>query len=182
MRTLISGLLRKGSSNGADPARRRSAQDETAEKLEQHLSETKAVVLNHRRIPGQDGEISHLIVGPAGVTVIDARNYTSARARVTRGALRAGRRNRTDLIWRVLDQVERVRAVLAETPYADVQIEAALVWREVDGLPIIHSFNSPRVLICGTRKLALEAARPGPLSARRVKTLATRLEAELPAA
>src|SRR5882672_4770881 len=63
------------------------------------------------------GELTHLVVGPAGVTVVDSRNYTSGRAKVGHGGLRVGRRNRSDLIQDVLHQVDSVESVLADTPY-----------------------------------------------------------------
>ena len=93
-----------------------------------------------------------------------------------------GRRDRSELIHRVLNQGRSVRSMLADTPYADVPVEGALAWREVEGLPILHSINAPRVIICGVRKIAVEAARPGALSERRVNALAGFLDRELPPA
>jgi hypothetical protein len=147
-----------------------------------HLEESDAVVLHHRLAPGAAGEISHLILGSAGITVIDASNYDSPRARIGRGGLRVGRRNRSKLIQRVVAQVESVRSVLAATPFADVHIDAALAWRKVEGLPVLHSFSGPRVIVCGPRKIAREALRPGSLSKARIRALAAYLERELPLA
>jgi hypothetical protein len=153
--------------------------DDPAARLDDYLRGTDAVALHGLRLPNGGGERSHLVVGPAGVTLIDSRNYRSKRAKVGHGGLRVGRRNRSDLVHDVLHQVGDVQEALADTPYSDVPVEAALAWREVEGLPILHTFNAPRVLVCGTRKIAREASRPGPLSPRRVDALASYLEGEL---
>ena len=40
------------------------------------LEDTKDVwTLHDRRVPGTRGNIDHIVVGPAGVFVIDAKNY-----------------------------------------------------------------------------------------------------------
>jgi hypothetical protein len=153
--------------------------DDPTARLDGYLRDTDAVALHHLRLPNGGGELSHLVIGPAGVTVVDSRNYTSGRAKVGHGGLHVGRRNRSDLVRGVLHQVDSVESVLADTPYDDVRVEAALAWREVEGLPILHTFNAPRVVICGTRKIAHEASRPGPLSSRKVDALASYLAGEL---
>jgi nuclease-like protein len=153
--------------------------DDPAARLDEYLRDTATVALHDLRLPNGGGKLTHLVIGPAGITVIDSRNYRSRRAKVGRGGLRVGRRNRSDLVKNVLHQVDSVQSALAGTPYADVPVEAALAWREVEGLPILHTFNAPRVVICGTRKIAREAARPGPLSSRKVDALASYLAGEL---
>jgi hypothetical protein len=167
--------------NGNGAANGHVSPDDPTGRLDGYLSDTDAVALHHLRLPNGGGELTHLVVGPAGVTVVDSRNYTSGRAKVGHGGLRVGRRNRSDLIQDVLHQVETLQSVLADTPYEDVHVEAALAWREVEGLPILHTFNAPRVVICGTRKIAREASRPGPLTSRKVDALASYLEGELAA-
>jgi hypothetical protein len=163
--------------NSADAA---NLTDDIALSLDQYVEGSSAVVLHHRRLPGIDATMGHLVVSSAGLTVIDASNYGSRRARVGRGGLRVGWRNRSDLIHRVVQQVDSVKSVLADTPFADVHIDAALAWRQVEGAPILYSFNGPRVMVCGLRKIAQEASRPGSLSEGRVKALAAFLERELP--
>ena len=180
LRRRLAALLPAGSVNRAGRARKRTL-DHTALKLEEQLFATEAVVLHHRQLPGEAGAISHLIIAPSGITLVDARNYTSGRARVGHGGIRVGRRNRSELIHGVIVQAEALHEMLADTPYAEVPVEAALAWRDVEGLPILHSFGAPRVLVCGTRKIAREAARPGPLSRRRVNALAAYLGDQLPA-
>lgn len=183
LRTRLAGLLpaRSANGNGAGRTAPRPADDLDA-RFDESLAGTKTVVLHHREIPGDPEEVSHVIIAPSGITLVDSSNYTSGRARVGHGGIHVGRRNRSDLIDRILDQVDGLYDLLADTPYADVPIEAALAWRQVEGLPILHSFNAPRVLVCGVQKITREAARPGPLSTRRVNALGAFLENELPAA
>jgi hypothetical protein len=174
-------------SRGARPRGRetsggRQCVDDPSARLDYYLVNSDAMVLHHRRLPGRGRRISHLIVGPAGVTVVDSRHYGGRGVRVESGALRIGFRKRSDLIERVVGQVKAVRDVLADTPYADVAVEAALARRKVDGIPVIQQAGAPRVVVCGTRRIAGEASRPGPLSKRAVSALAAYLERELPPA
>ncbi len=159
----------------------RVSPDDPSVRLDEYLRGSDAVALHDLRLPNGGGELSHLVVGPAGITVVDSRNYRSKRAKVGHGGLRVGRRNRSELVRDVLGKAASVQSVLADTPYSDVPVEAALAWREVEGLPILHTFNTPRVLVCGTRKIAREAARPGPISTRKVDALASYLAGELAA-
>jgi hypothetical protein len=41
-------------------------------------------VLNDRRVPGSRGNIDHVVVGAAGVYVIDAKRYQNAVVRIRR--------------------------------------------------------------------------------------------------
>jgi hypothetical protein len=150
-----------------------------AARLDHYLPRDKAVVLHHRRLPSSGAEISHLIVGPAGVTVVDSRKYAGRRVRLN-GAVRIGLRDRSDLIDRLVAQANGVRELLAGTPYADVPVEAALARRKVEGVPIVPNPDT-RIIVCGTRRIAGEASRPGPLSRNRVNALAAYLDRDLPA-
>jgi hypothetical protein len=170
----LSGLSLGGSRNGQRSASRKKS--EPTARLDHYLSDSSARVLHHRRVDGEPVEIDHVIVGPAGITVVDSRHYDEGRARVERGVLRVGRRKRLDQVEEVLAQVRVVRELLADTSYVDVDVEAALAYRDVHGLPTLHGFNAPRIMICGTRRIAREASRPGPLSKRRVGALVAYLE------
>jgi hypothetical protein len=179
LRRRLAGVAFLGRTRNADRATRSGRRDEPTTRLDHYLSGSTTRVIHHRTVPGESREISHLIVGPAGVTVVDSRNYGDGRARVGRGALRVGRRTRSDLVEALLLRVEDVRGLLADTPYAEVRVEAALAYRQVEGLPTLHSFQAPRIMICGTRKIAREASRPGPLKTDRVNALASYLDEAL---
>ena len=148
-------------------------------RLESYLHGSQATVLHGLRLPGHRGEIDHLVVGPAGVTIVDGRYYGSGKAKFEKGQLRIGRRNRTALIAEVLDQAAAVRDLLADTRYADVHVDAAIAVGQAGGMPTVRTRDGGRVIVWGTGLIAREASRPGPLSRRRVSNLATRLAGEL---
>jgi nuclease-like protein len=167
LRERLGGAMRAGR-DGAAPA---VSVNGAGAKLERCLQGTEAAALHG--VPLPDGSrIDSLIVGPAGITVVDTSHYRSKRAHVSPGGLRIGRRNRSDLIYRVLGQVAGLREIFADTPYARVPVEAALVLSDVEGVPAIETFRHPRILIWGTTWVAHQASRPGPLSARQVEALA----------
>jgi hypothetical protein len=176
----LAGLLSSEETDADDPRPRWLSAGDPAARLERYLRRSKVVVLHHRRVPGEGAAISHLIVGPAGVTVVDSHRYAGPRVKLENGRLKIGLRDRSDLIDGVLAQVQSVREILADTPYAEVPVEAALARRKVEGVPVIRKRNSPRLVVCGTRRIAGEASRPGPLTTRRVNALAAYLERALP--
>jgi Nuclease-related domain len=150
--------------------------DEIATRFDGYLRDSGAVVLHHRNLPGKGGEISHLVVGPSGVTVIDSHGYDTSRVKFDGGTLRGSSRKRAKLLNPVLSQVSAVRELLADTPYANVPIEAAIAQRKVTGARVLQGLNAPRIIICGARTIASEAAREGPLPVDRVRTLAAYLD------
>jgi hypothetical protein len=178
LRGLVSGLVPSRSNSHREPANGHVDPEDPGARLDEYLSDSSARVLHDLHLP-DGGEISHLVVGPAGITVIDSRNYTSGRAKVGTGGLRVGRRNRSKLVHEVMAKAEEIENLLVGTPYEDTLVEGALAWREVEGLPTLHSFTGPRILVCGTRKIAKEAARPGHLTARKVTALTKFLDGQL---
>lgn len=91
-------------------------------RLDRHASESIAV-LHDRRIPGTSANIDHIVVTAGEVFIVDAKRYVNKRPdlRVEGGLLRprvekliVGGSDRTKLVDRVLGQVERVRATLAD--------------------------------------------------------------------
>jgi hypothetical protein len=134
------------------------------------------MVLHHRHLPGERREISHLVVGPAGVTVVDSHDYRASRVKFDGGSMRGSNRKRANLLQPVLFQVEAVRELLADTPYANVPIEAAVAQRKVAGARVLQGLNPPRIIVCGPRTIAAEASRKGPLTPRRVRSLAAYLD------
>jgi hypothetical protein len=77
-------------------------------------------VLHDRRIPGTKANIDHLVISPAGVFVIDTKNYSERVEQRDLGGwfkpdlrLYVGGRDRTKLVSGMARQVEKVRSVLA---------------------------------------------------------------------
>ena len=170
IRGRLTSLL--GTHGGSDRGAQNGNRDEATVRFDQYLGNSSAVVLHHRRLPGTRTEISHLVVGRAGVTVIDSSRYKVSKVKVDGRGRRASARARSDLASRVLDQVDAVRELLAGTPYAGVPIEAAVARSRVEGPRVLQGLNSPRVIVCGVHTIAVEASRDGELSARRVMGLA----------
>jgi hypothetical protein len=153
--------------------------DEAGKRLGHYLRGSQAMILHRRRLPGERSRINQIVVGPAGVTVIDSRHYKAGRVDLQDGRIRVGLRNRSDLLDAVIAQVEGVRRVLTDTPYEQVTVEAAIARRKVNGAPVLEAPNASRVVVCGTRRIAGEASRPGSLSDRKVKALAAYLDGAL---
>jgi hypothetical protein len=180
LRGRLTGLVSR--SGGRDEVGKyggRAKLDDAGARLEHYLSGSNSVVLHRRRLPGRKRRISHLVIGPAGITVVDSRHYKARRANLEDGTIRVGVRRRADLINGVVAQVEAVHHLLTDTPFSNVPVEAALARRKVRGVPILQTVNGPRVIVCGTRRIAGEASRPGPLSASQVKALAAYLDGAL---
>ena len=154
---------------------------DAAARLQFYLRGSDAIVMHRCRVPGTRGRISHVVVGPAGVTVVDSRNYKGRKATVRSRQLLVGKRDRADLIEGVLVHAGRVRGLLADTPYADVDVNAALAWGRVEGSRSVQHVDGTRVTVWGTGRIAGEAARPGPLSSREIESLASYLADELSA-
>ncbi len=104
-------------------------------------------VLHDRRIPRTPANIDHIVVGPGGVWVIDAKRYTGSRPalQVDGGflrprveSLRIGSRDGTKLVEGVQSQRQRVAAVLEEI---EVPITGVLCFLEADWPLIGGSFT-----------------------------------------
>jgi hypothetical protein len=169
---------RRAASRGT-PARAKTNGSDAGTRLEGYLQGSQATILHHLQLPENEGEIDHLVVGPAGITIVDGRYYKRGKAKFEKGQLRIGRHNRTAVVKEVLDQAAAVREMLAKTRYSDVRVEAAIAVGQAGGVPTIGTQDGRRVIVWGTGLIAREASRPGPLSRRRVSNLATRLAAEL---
>lgn len=97
------------------------------------LAETSGIeVLHDRLVPGSRANIDHIVVGPSGVFVIDAKKYTGKiEVRNVGGVFRPDERlyvngrDRTKVVEGVLGQIDVVRAVLGEG-FADVEIRGVL--------------------------------------------------------
>jgi hypothetical protein len=169
LRARLVGLV--GSPKGDAVRSSNGKGDEATTRFDRCLRDSRAVVLHHRRLPGSRTEISHLIVGPAGITVVDSGRYKVSGVRLDGRGARRTARARSDLAKKVLTQAQGVRELLADTRYAAVPIDAALARERVEGPRVLQSLNAPRVIVSGVRTIASEASRDGDLDAQRVKTL-----------
>lgn len=147
------------------------------------------IALHDRRLPGTRANIDHVIVGPAGVYVIDAKRYRNAKVAVrksgglftlVRQQLMIAGRDKTTLAAAMSWQVAAVRTALAGSEFADVPIIAALCFIDAD-LLLLGSSEVGDVRVLGIRGTAKLVTRAGSLDSTARDRLARRLAGELPA-
>lgn len=104
---------------------------------EQRVAEVMATatgveVLHDRRVPGSRANIDHIVVGPGGVFVVDAKKYTGAiEVRDLGGLFRLDERlyvngrDRTSVVDGVLGQIEVVRTALGDA-FPGVEVRGVL--------------------------------------------------------
>ena len=127
-------------------------------------------------MPRSRANIDHVAIGPAGVTVIDAKRYRG-RIEVERRRLLVGRRDCTPLVDSVLAQADVVRAILADGPHSAVPVRAVLCFVEGEW-PWSGSFEVRGVPVVTPRQAAKLCA-SGELPAATVTDLADALNARL---
>lgn len=116
-------------------------------------------VLHDRRIPGTRANIDHIVIGPSGVWVIDAKRYKGKRPalhveggiiRPRTEHLRIGGRDRHKLIDGVHSQLERVASALGDSR---VPVIGALCFLEADWPLIGGSFTVDGIHVLWPRLL-----------------------------
>jgi Nuclease-related domain len=161
-----------------------------ARNLERRLSDKPVRLLHDRHLAGRRSNIDHIAIGRSGVMVVDSKNL-AGKVKVERHGglfsprhfdLYVGGRKRTGLVENVERQVETVRSVLAESAFGEVPVHGALCMADVDGLPLFGHPNVRGVAIDGTRYVAKQIARPGPLDANAIARIAAFLDQRFPAA
>jgi hypothetical protein len=149
----------------------------------------EVIALHDRRAPGRGGNIDHVVVGPAGVYVIDAKRYRNAVITVRRsgGLLRPAReqlivsgRDKTALVSAMHRQLDAVRTALHGSQSEHVTITAVLCFIDAE-LPLFSKLNMSGVRVTGLRDMAKLVGTPGPLDAASRDRLARHLRVILPA-
>jgi Nuclease-related domain len=142
-------------------------------------------VLHDRRIPASRANIDHLVVSPAGVFIVDAKNYSGRVERVDRGGLFSsdyrlyvGRRDQTKLIGGMARQVEAVRSVIG----AGVRITQAICFVSADWSLFARPLRFGDVHVLWPRELAKLIRVEGSLGREQIDELERKLAAALPAA
>ena len=104
---------------------------------EERVAEVMATVtgvatLHDRLVPGTRANIDHIVVGPSGVFVVDAKKYTGAIEVRDRGGLfriderlYVNNRDRTSKVEGVLGQLEVVRTALGDA-FPNVEVQGVL--------------------------------------------------------
>lgn len=147
------------------------------------------VALHDRRVPGSRANIDHVVIGAAGVYVIDAKRYRDAvvKIRLTGGLIRPAReqllvsgRDKTALVTGMRWQVDAVRTALHGSEFENVPCVAVLCFIDAE-LPLFSKLEIGGVRITGLRAMAKLVATPGPVDPVRRGRLARHLAAKLPA-
>jgi hypothetical protein len=161
-----------------------------AQRLERLLEGTGVHLLHDRRAPAaRRANIDHIAVGPAGVTVIDAKALSGSISvesvgwpfGARRQRLRVGGRDRTQLVYGVRAQAEAVRTLLARQGIG-AEVRCALCFANAGGLPWFRRLEVEGVPIDGPRRIAKLAGRAGTLPQDEVQRIVSLLAASLPAA
>ena len=141
-------------------------------------------VLHDRRVPGSKANIDHIVVGPAGVSVIDAKKYEGSIEMVDKGSwlrtdwrLYVAGRDRTKLVDGVLGQVEVVRNVLGGE-FASVPVTGVLCFIGADWGWLMRSKQIKGVTVLWPLKLPDHVAATGDYGGL-VPAAAARLRAAL---
>ncbi len=146
------------------------------------LADPGVIALHDRRVPGSSANIDHIVVGPSGIYVIDAKYRETGRVQLRRPGsffrpappqLWVGGRNCTKWVTGMANQVDVVKFVLPEELRPHVRAILALV--NVDWGIFPTAFEIGGVLVAWPKEVARVVGRGGPLSAAEVRNTAGQL-------
>jgi hypothetical protein len=149
------------------------------------LAEHGVAVLHDRRVPGSTANIDHIAIGPSGVYVIDAKNYTgrvevASKTRFGDKQLWVGKRDCSKLADAMVKQVHVVLKALEGLPEADgVPVLPVLAFVKADW-PLFGAPSSFRMVrIEGENSTCRLVKQSGPVTPEQVHLIAHRLAARL---
>ena len=134
-----------------------AAGEETAGRALDGFREEGFAVLHDRRIPGSRANIDHVVISPAGIFIVDPKNYAGRVEQRDVGGwfktdlrLVVGGRDRTALVRGAEKQRAVIREELARTQWADVPIMPLLWFVGDENWPLLGArvlaFGDVRVL------------------------------------
>ena len=127
-------------------------------------ADTRLTVLHDLTIDGRRANIDHVVIGPAGVTIVDAKAW-SGRVSVGKGTLWQGRQPRGREVDGMREQVHRICSALALAGRDDVPVRGALCFvNENAGIADGPMQRLDRVALGGVRAVIGFVAADGPLS------------------
>jgi hypothetical protein len=143
-------------------------------------------VLHDRKIPACRANIDHIVIAPAGVFVVDAKNYKGRVEYVDRGGwfsqdgrLYVGRRDKTSLITGMTKQVEAVRETLRARP--SVRIIPVICFVEADWSLFARPRRFGDVHVLWPRELGKLVRAEGTLAASDIAEIECKIALALPA-
>ena len=165
-------------------ARGAHGESRVAELLDETLA-GRAVVLHDRKVPKTRGNIDHLVIGPNGVWIIDAKNYAGKVERRDVGGffktdmrLYVAGRDRTKVVEGLTWQVAAVQRALGDEP---VLVQPSLSFVGADWGMFAKPFQLNGVWVGWTARLAEMMVAPGPIDRSGIDRLAQALATRLPA-
>lgn len=136
-------------------------------------------------MPRTRGNIDHLVIGPTGAWIVDAKAYTGKIERRDKGGLfttemhlYVGGRDRSKAVTGLQWQVDAVRAVLEDD---SVPVHPVLCFTDAEWGLFSRPFTLDGVLCTYAKALAQVINAPGPLGPERVVQIAQQLATALPA-
>jgi hypothetical protein len=159
------------------------------ERLARRLAEVTGIrILNDRRVPGTRGNIDHIVVAPAGVFVVDAKNLRgSIQIRDKGSFLRAdkrlyvGGRDQSKLALGMTWQVAAVAGALeGSADYATPAVTPVLCFLDAEWPLIARHRVFDGVLLESQRSIAKRFIESNALDDRAIAGIASRLAAALP--
>lgn len=131
-----------------------------------------AVVLHDLTPPGKRGNLDYVVIGPAGVTIVDAKAW-SGRLQAELGEIRQGGRRRQQVVGGMRRQVHAVCAVLAAAGRDDVPVSGVICFmNDNEGLPPSSLAEFEGIPVGCTDPCVRYAMRDGPLDVEAVGALA----------
>jgi len=124
------------------------------------LEATRLVALHDRSRPGMSANIDHLVVGPAGVYVVDAKNYDSGWLRMAGSVLMIGDRDQSGMLGAVARQAAQVRGVLRSAG-VNVAVVPVLCFTGSSAPVVVMDVAGVRLTTLET--LAAVVGAPGPI-------------------
>jgi hypothetical protein len=159
-------------------------EEAVAESLERRTADSPTVLLHDRRMPVGHGNIDHIAIAPAGVFVIDAKDWHGhvqvATPLFGKSKLMIAGRDRTKLIDGLDRQVAVVRDVLTRSEM-QWPVQGVLCFTQAD-LPLLGTTKMRSHLLLHRRALAKRINARGPLTSEQVDATARTLAATLPPA
>ena len=150
------------------------------------------MVLHDRRVPQSRDNIDHIVIGPAGVYVIDAKRYTGSKVerrsngtllRESPARLFVGGRDKTKLVKAMDRQVSAVQNALRDLDQPSVPaVMSALCFVDADWDLFSGPFDIEGTHVTGPRGVVKHVSRPGPLDQAGRAAIGRHLAERLPAA
>lgn len=147
-------------------------------------------VLHDRRIPGSKANIDHLVIGPRGVFVIDAKHYKGGPTLRTSGGLFSprveklmiGSRDRTSLVGGVHKQVHLVDDALESAGLAHIPAFGMLCFVEATWPLLGGDFVIDDVEVLWPRKAVSRVTSPGSFGGDEIEAVFRALAVRFPPA